>query len=140
MSLVRIMVFGTFDILHKGHLNFFKQARKLSSQPFLIVSVARDANVEKIKNFKPLNSERVRLANIKKLPGVNRVVLGSTNNYIGHILKEKPQIIALGYDQKAYTVGLANLLKSRGLKVIIRRLKPFKPKKYKSSLFKQNML
>ena len=28
------MVFGTFDFLHKGHLNFFKQARKLSAHPF----------------------------------------------------------------------------------------------------------
>ena len=47
---VKIMAFGTFDILHAGHLNFFKQARKLSKYPFLIVSVARDVNVKKIKN------------------------------------------------------------------------------------------
>ncbi len=140
MEKTRIMVFGTFDILHKGHLNFFKQARKLSSNPFLIVSLARDVNVKKIKKSKPLNSEKVRLTKIKKSLGVNRAVLGSVDNYIGHILKEKPQIIALGYDQKAYTAGLAKLLKERGLIVKIRRLKPFKPAKYKSSLFKQNML
>ena len=41
------MVFGTFDILHQGHLDFFKQARKLVANPFLVVSVARDVNVKK---------------------------------------------------------------------------------------------
>ena len=41
------MVFGTFDGLHKGHLNFFKQAKKLAQKSFLIVSIARDLNVLK---------------------------------------------------------------------------------------------
>lgn len=132
----KIMVFGTFDVLHKGHLNFFSQARKLAQNPFLIVSVARDVNVKKIKKNKPLQSEKLRLAKVKKITGVNRAVLGSRNDYIGHILKEKPQIIALGYDQRAYTTHLSKLLKARGLLVKIRRLKPFMPKKYKSSLFK----
>jgi cytidyltransferase-like protein len=44
-----VMVFGTFDFLHKGHLNFFKQARSLAKNPYLIASVARDYNVKRIK-------------------------------------------------------------------------------------------
>jgi cytidyltransferase-like protein len=36
----KIMVFGTFDGLHEGHLVFLKQARKLTEKPFLIVSIA----------------------------------------------------------------------------------------------------
>lgn len=136
----RILVFGTFDVLHKGHLNFFKQARVLSARPFLIVSVARDLNVKKIKGNLPNKNERTRLLKIKKLTLVNKAVLGAKTNYISHILSLKPHIIALGYDQKAYTRNLHRLLKNRGLKVKIRRLKAFKPKKYKSSLFKENML
>jgi FAD synthetase len=133
----RIMVFGTFDILHKGHLNFFKQARKMSPTPYLIVSVARDANVKKIKGRKPNASEKQRLAAIKKCPLVDKSVLGGQKNYIPHILKEKPNIIALGYDQRAYVKNLKNLLIKRGLKVKIVRLKSYHPKIYKSSLFKR---
>jgi FAD synthetase len=130
------MLFGTFDILHKGHLNFFQQARALSAKPFLIVSVARDVNVKKIKSILPVNNQQKRLEIVKKIRGVDRAVLGANENYIGHIVKYKPNIIALGYDQKAYTANLSKLLKKAGLKVKIRRLKPFWPKKYKSSFFK----
>ena len=130
------MVFGTFDVLHKGHLNFFRQARKLSTRPYLIVSVARDLNVQKIKGRKPDAAEKQRLAVIKKCPLVDKSVLGGLKSHIPHILKEKPDIIALGYDQLAYVKNLKKLLQKSGLKVKIVRLKAFYPKVYKSSLFK----
>ena len=133
----RIMVFGTFDILHKGHLNFFKQARKLSPTPYLIVSVARDLNVQKIKGRKPDATEKQRLAAIKKCTLVDKSVLGGKKKHIPHILKEKPDVIALGYDQRAYVKNLKNLLKKKGLKVKVARLKAFYPKIYKSRLFKR---
>ncbi len=130
------MVFGTFDILHKGHLNFFKQARLLSQNPFLIVSVARDVNVEKIKKHKPKNNESNRLKSVASLKQVNRAVLGGINNYLKHIIKEKPEIIALGYDQIAYTNSLKKSLTKLGLNVKIVRLKAFKSNIYKSSKLK----
>ena len=134
------MVFGTFDILHKGHENFFKQARKLSRHPFLIVSVARDVNVKKIKGKLPVYRQAVRLANIKKSKLVNKAVLAGLANHLPHIIKEKPAIVALGYDQKAYTKDLEKDLKKLGITVIITRLKPFLPKKYKSSLLGGKLL
>lgn len=175
------MVFGTFDILHKGHLDFFKQARRLAKNPFVIVSVARDINVKKIKGQKPQNNEKIRVRNLREIarhvsfandvprrlsaseadeaipskvrqgrasqslgsrfqPLLDRVVSGSKTDYIAHILKEKPDIIALGYDQKAYTQNLRALLKKQGHDPLIRRLKAHYPHKYKSSLFKRKML
>jgi len=127
------MVFGTFDVLHKGHLSFFKQARELSKNPYLIVSVARDVNVKKIKGHKPKNSERKRLAVVKSSRYVNKVVLGGLKDHIAHIIQQKPEIIALGYDQKAYTKHLGRDLTKKGLNVKIKRLKAFKPSIYKSS-------
>jgi FAD synthetase len=131
------MIFGTFDILHKGHLNFFKQARKLAKNPYLIVSVARDINVKKIKGNKPVSNEKVRLGRIKACNLVDKSVLGGVKSYIPHILKEKPDIIALGYDQRAYVKNLKELLKSKGLKVILKRLISHKPKVYKTSLLRK---
>ena len=130
------MVFGTFDILHKGHLDFFKQARKLALNPFLIVSVARDANVKKIKGQNPASKELVRISKVKKCPLVDKVILGGVKSYLPHILKERPQIIALGYDQVAYVKNLKWLLGKKGLIVEIKRLKSHNPQIYKSSLLK----
>ncbi len=134
MDRTRIMLFGTFDLIHPGHLHLFKQARKLAKNPFLIVSIARDSNVKKIKEHLPKNSQSKRQQQISKVPLVDKVVLGGARSHIPHIIKERPDIIALGYDQTAYTKGLCQDLAARGLKVKIIRLKPHKPHIYKTSL------
>lgn len=133
----KIMVFGTFDLLHKGHLSFFKQARSLAKNPFLIVSVARDTNVKKIKGYEPVQSEQQRLKTVKKSGLVNKTVLGGGKDYLPHIRKESPEIIALGYDQTAYVDNLKHDLTKGVLQIKIRRLKAYKPATYKTTLFKR---
>jgi FAD synthetase len=133
---VKIMVFGTFDGLHPGHLNFFKQARNFTKNSFLIVSIARDKNVLKIKGKKPQFSEQERFNLVKKSKLVDRVVLSGRDKYLPHIFKEKPNIIALGYDQKAYVREFKKDLKNKGISVKIIRLKPYKEKIYKNHLLK----
>jgi FAD synthetase len=135
---VKVMVFGTFDGVHQGHLNFFKQARELSKEPFLVVSIARDKNVKKIKNFLPKLRERARLKLIKKIKLVDKAVLSGIKNHLPHILKERPQIIALGYDQKHYIKNLKQDLAQKGLKVRVVRLKPYKEKVFKNHLLKKS--
>lgn len=131
------MVFGTFDGLHKGHLDFFKQARQLVKRPlkpFLIVSIARNNNTFKIKNRKPILSEQERFDLVKRVKFVDKVVLAGRSRYLPHILKEKPDIIALGYDQKAYVKELKKDLKNKRILIKIVRLKPYKEKIYKNHL------
>lgn len=99
---IKIMVFGTFDGLHEGHLNMFKQAKKFIPNSSLIVSIARDKNVTKIKGECPSLNEKQRMVLIKKCGLADKVVLSGLKNHIPHIVKENPDFIALGYDQKAY--------------------------------------
>ncbi len=132
----KIMVFGTFDGLHKGHVDFFKQARNLHHSPFLIVSIARDKNVFKIKGQYPSKKEIARMLLVGKSKLVDRVVLSGVKNHLPHIVKEHPDIIALGYDQVFYIKDLKKDLQSKGVKVSIKRLKPFKEKIYKNHLLK----
>ena len=127
----KIMVFGTFDGLHHGHLDFFKQAKSFMKNSFLIASIARDKNVQKIKKIKPVLNEKQRFNLIKKCSLVDRVVLSGLTDHLPHILKEKPDIIALGYDQKNYVKNLKKDLKSIGLFTKVVRLKPYKEKIYK---------
>lgn len=130
------MVFGTFNELHEGHLDFFKQARKLAARPFLVVSVARDKNVNEIKGGLPSLNERKRMILVKNCFLVDKAVLAGVKNHIPHITRERPDIIALGYDQKAYVQNLKKDLKNKGLTVKVTRLKPYQEKKYKSHLLK----
>ncbi len=137
------MAFGTFDGLHQGHLHFFKQARRLAKNSYLIVSIARDKNVFKIKGKKPIKNEKQRIILVKKLIKtklIDKVVLSGLKNHIPHILKQAPDIIALGYDQKAYVKNLKQNLQteskalSKNFSPKIVRLKPYKEKIYKNSL------
>ncbi len=132
----KVMVFGVFDLLHPGHIAFLKQAKDLGN--FLIVSVARDKNVKKIKKSMPVFDEKTRMDHIKQLKLANKIVLGGDKDPWPHILKEKPDIIALGYDQKNYVGDDLKLqLQKRGLKTIVVRLKGFRPEVFKSSIIRK---
>lgn len=122
----KVLAFGVFDKLHPGHKYFLRQAKKHGG--CLIVVIARDSNVAKIKGKKPKQSEEARLKNIKKLKSIDKAILGYKNykNRSKIIKKINPNIICLGYDQAD--------LKLRSKKIKIIRLKPHHPHKYKSSL------
>lgn len=127
----KILVFGTFDLLHKGHLNFFEQARKYGD--YLIAVIGRDKVVKELKGKKPRNNEMKRLNKIKKLKIVNSAFLGYTRDKYKIIEKIKPSVICLGYDQNSFTKDLRKELKNRKIKAKIIRLKPYKKHIYKSS-------
>lgn len=127
---IKVMVFGTFDVLHPGHIEFLRQAKKLGD--YLIVSLAREKYIRKIKGHPARHTEPERRELLQAVRFVDEVVLGSRTDYLAHILRHRPQVIALGYDQTAFVAGLAEKLRARGLAVKIVRLKPYKAKIYKT--------
>jgi cytidyltransferase-like protein len=132
--MTRIMVFGTFDMVHAGHEDLFRQARALSPEPYLIVSIARDASVARIKGAVARRSEKERLAAVSENALVDLAVLGDSDGYIEHIKAASPDIIALGYDQEGeYVRNLARDLASAGLSTQVIRLSAHKPDVYKTS-------
>ncbi|TAN32962.1 FAD synthase [Patescibacteria group bacterium] len=122
----KVMVFGTFDILHRGHEYVLKQAKKYGD--YLVAVAARDTNVRKIKGRAPLNNEKTRVRNLKKLGLADKARLGYVRDPYKVITEEKPNVIALGYDQKEFVEGLKRF---KNVKIV--RLKAFKPNIYKSS-------
>jgi cytidyltransferase-like protein len=132
--MTRIMIFGTFDMVHEGHIDLFRQARALASDPFLIVSVARDSVVTRAKGAAPRRNEMARLALLKNETLVDEVVLGDASGYMPHILAAHPDIIALGYDQAGeYVDTLEQDLQAAGIMAPLVRLKAFQPDDYKTS-------
>lgn len=132
--MTRIMVFGTFDMVHPGHVELFRQAKKLAPDAHLIVSIARDVNAARVKGASPRKSENERLALVRECEDVDEVVLGDVEGYVPHIREAQPDIIALGYDQEGeYVRKLEDDLKVAGLKIQIVRLKAHMPEIYKTS-------
>ncbi len=123
------MTFGCFDVLHKGHEHYFKEAKSYGD--YLIVVVARDKNILMFKGRQPKHDENHRLRQVKKLDFVDEAVLGRENDTFKILEDYEPEVICLGYDQKAER--LEEELKRRNLKAKIVRAKSFKPEIYKSS-------
>lgn len=133
----KILITGTFDQLHPGHINFLNQARKLGD--YLIVIIARDKTVIKVKGKYPTHNEMKRAKAVRQTKIPNRVILGKIRDKYTIIEKNKPDIIALGYDQNIFTKKLKKELIKRGLKTKIIRLKSYKPHIYKSSLMNKKL-
>ncbi|MBI5733897.1 MAG: adenylyltransferase/cytidyltransferase family protein [Candidatus Kerfeldbacteria bacterium] len=133
---VKVLVFGVFDLLHQGHKHFLRQASRQGQQ--LVVVVARDKVVSKIKKLKPQQNQVTRLRNIKKLPFVQTARWGDQiKRHQYHMIKLiKPDIVCLGYDQKPNLKQVKQELQKAGLKPKFIRLKAYQPHKFKSSLIK----
>jgi len=128
------MVFGTFDMIHKGHENMFEQARALVDDPHLVVSVARDSAAERHRGFRPTQSEEDRMYMLAAHPLVDTAILGDEEGFIEHITRVNPDVIALGYDQEGeYVQNLERELAAAGLAPMIVRLKAFQPETFKTS-------
>lgn len=136
---MRVLAFGTFDLLHEGHLAYLKEAATLGRE--LYVLVACDQAVMFAKNHAPEQSEQTRLKKIQQLPFVRQALLGkpvkNRNDYLKTITELKPDIIALGYDQ---FLEHTEWLKSRlDPKTKIVRLKAYRPEVYKTTLLKSQI-
>ena len=124
----KVMVLGTFDLLHPGHVHMLKEAKQYGDH--LVVVVSRDQTVWEVKAHKPRHNETVRLQNLEQLGIADTVRLGHLDDKHQVIREEKPDVIALGYDQKFFIDTLEDALEDH---VQIVRLSPYRPEVYKSS-------
>ena len=128
--MVKVMSFGTFDGFHDGHEYYLKEAKKLGSS--LVVVIALDQTVFKVKGRLPRRDQEHRKREVEALGIADKVILGNPGDKLKVIIDEKPDILALGYDQTAFIDSLENL-KSFGLAPNVVRIPSFHPDIYKSS-------
>ncbi|MBI4225308.1 MAG: adenylyltransferase/cytidyltransferase family protein [Candidatus Sungbacteria bacterium] len=129
----RVMVFGVFDRLHPGHLDFLRQAAEHGDE--LIAVVARDRMVAELKNKIPLHSEQERLAAVGKVLEVTLAVLGDEVQGSYNVIAEhKPDVICVGYDQHGLTKDLEEKMVLRSIsQFIVVRLESHYPEKFHTS-------
>ena len=120
---MRVLAAGCFDLLHYGHLRYLEEAKKLGGENAeLIVIVARDSTIIKRKGHPPIMNEEHRRALVEALKPVDKAILGREDFDIISIINEvKPDIIALGYDQK----DLEEFLLKKNLNIKIVRLEKY---------------
>jgi len=135
----KVLAFGCFDILHMGHYTYLKSAKKLGDK--LIVVVARDSTIRKVKKREPVLDEESRRKLVGSLKFVDSAILGGTGDRYEIIKRIKPSVIALGYDQKQDERLLKKKLVEMGINAEVVRIKQsFRPKQHKSSILFQKMV
>lgn len=95
----RIMVSGTFDLLHGGHVRFLEDARALGDH--LTVVVPSDRVLTAWKGRLPATPLDHRLAVIKALRCVDGVEVGDEDpplNFTGILLGYRPDVLAVSDD------------------------------------------
>jgi FAD synthetase len=112
---MKVVVAGTFDILHPGHLYLFEEAAALGD---LYVIIARDETIAHTK--KKIFTEKERLLIIKSLKPVKKAVLGDKKDFFSPIETINPDIIFLGPDQDETWVR--SEIEKRNLSITVKRL------------------
>jgi FAD synthetase len=137
----RVLVAGTFDLIHAGHIYLINEAAKLGD---VYVVVATDKNRELFSGERPIIPQEQRLEIIQNLKNVKEARLGRSDNDTLKTVEEiKPDIILLGPDQKYSIQILKKGLKEKGLNHIeVKRLEIYydKYKLHSSSLIKQKII
>ena len=90
----KVLAGGCFNSVHPGHMHFLRKAKEKGD--FLVVVLANDEH-----NCKPYARPAAeRKLSVEKLGIADRVVIGSAVDFSKVVEDEKPDVIALGYDQE----------------------------------------
>ena len=124
-SLRVVLAGGVFDIIHPGHIYTLNSAKSLGD--VLIVVVATDNTVQKMKKRIPLHNQEQRKKLVNSLSMVDLCLIGYEGDIFKTVEMVRPEIIALGYDQvhqeKSITDGCSKL----NLEVKVARLQSPNP-------------
>lgn len=109
---------GCFDVLHRGHVGFLRQARSLGD--VLVVAVNSDASVSRLKGpDRPVNRVEDRVAVLAGLSSVDYVVVFEEDTPHRLIEAIRPDIYVKGGDYRADLLPEAELVQRLGGKVRI---------------------
>jgi FAD synthetase len=124
---VLVLASGVFDLVHYGHIRFIEEAKKLGGENSrLVVIVARDKTVERLKGRRPIIPEDQRRAVVESLKPVDEAILGYEDlSFEETIAKIKPDIIAVGYDQRSIENAVRAFIKARELTIEVVRVGKF---------------
>jgi len=117
MKSKKVLVSGCYDLIHGGHVAFFKTAASYGS---LLVSLGRDKNLFKLKGKRPVFSEEERLYIVRSIRYVDDAFLASGDGILDFepdLRKIKPDIFLVNSD--GHTFEKEKLCKELGIEYIV---------------------
>lgn len=134
----KVLIFGTFDTLHKGHEYLLLHAKALGDS--LSVVLSPDVVVAKLKGSFPSQTFIKRKQALIDSGLVNEVIEGDEElGRYSCIELSNPDIVAFGYDQKELQTNFRNWLEHKKIELDIKVLKAYHPEKYKTSILRKNI-
>jgi cytidyltransferase-like protein len=118
----KVFVSGCYDLLHSGHVQFFKSASKYGD---LYVSVGSDKTVIELKLKPPINPENERLFMVKSIKYVTDAFIGTGSGMLDfspELIKLKPDIFIVNEDGDREDKRL--LCKKLGIEYIVLKRQP----------------
>lgn len=114
-KLKKVAVWGKFDGLHQGQLEFLKHARELGDELYVIV--IPDEKVRENSSNRPVKSAEERKRELIGLDFITDAYVDCLSYGLQSILKLRPDVFAFGHDQKTkWEEQLQNYLSSQGLR------------------------
>lgn len=108
---MNIVVNGTFDILHRGHIEMLEYAKSLGDH--LLVCIDTDTRVKELKGIdRPINNQTDRAFMLQSLKCVDTVWLFDSTEELEFILTNyRPDIMVKGSDYRDKPIVGAHLCK-----------------------------
>ncbi|MBO5864464.1 MAG: adenylyltransferase/cytidyltransferase family protein [Bacteroidaceae bacterium] len=113
----KVFVSGCYDMLHSGHVAFFKEA---SSHGDLYVGIGSDATIRELKARKTINTEQERLYMVKAIRYVKDAFINSGSGMLDFeedVKRLKPDIFFVNSD--GYTPDKRRFCEENGIKLIV---------------------
>ena len=111
----KVFVSGCFDMLHSGHIAFFKEAATYGE---LYVGIGSDATVAELKGRQTINSEQERIYMINAIRYVNKAFVNSGSGILDFkedLVKLKPDYFIVNED--GFTPEKRELCDSLGIEL-----------------------
>jgi FAD synthetase len=115
-----VMVGGAFEIIHPGHIHTIREAKALGNT--LIVVVATDESVKRSKGRDPVTGQELRVELVSSLRPVDLALPGNKGSIYDILQRIRPDVVAVGYDQRHDTDEISREAARRGVNVTAVRL------------------
>ena len=130
----KVITYGTFDLLHYGHINILKRARELGD--YLVVAISSD-EFNKLKNKKAYFSYEERKLMVEAIRYVDEVIPENTwEQKIEDVKKNNIDVFVMGDDWE----GKFDFLKDYCEVIYLPRTEGISTTQIKSELKKQGIL
>ncbi len=114
---------GCFDLLHKGHLDLLRSARKFGDH--LIVGLNSDKSIKRIKGEnRPYQNQNIRAESLVQTALTSAIIIFEQDTPIDLIKKIKPHILVKGSDYETSNIVGADFVIRHGGKVKTIELTP----------------